>query len=473
MDDLVLEDSAFRYGRVFMEQSKASMPQTPEPRSRRNCASPARTCSSLVILLLLLTCGILYALQNLIGNDTSLINESLVVKEPPCGTWEATTGPGLAGYESRFQAVAAPSLRDAWAVGFRYDSLKPPFFSYDTQRVQLGGKKPLIARWEGTRWEVSTPSGVPGGSSLNGIAAISSDDIWTVGISGENTSSVMASSLAMHWDGEDWEVVRSPNPGRYNVLNGVAALSSSDVWAVGNYLDSDNNQKSKPLVLHLDGKDWSVNHNLNIDTDTKDSQLSDVVALSSDDVWAVGYHEADRSGQGDIIHQVLVLHWDGTTWSTMPVSEAVVRASDESSELVDITAVSQNDIWAIGKGGDRVPIAIHWNGSAWVNTGNPFPDIFVNIEAIAAISHNNVWAVGGHMTGGTPARISHWDGKQWTEVISPEPVLGQVFRDVARVSENEILAVGGSLGRDDIPHYALAARFIASPCSTPSATTSK
>ncbi len=30
-----------------------------------------------------------------------------------------------------------------------------------------------------------------------------------------------------------WHVVASPNPGNYSSLNGVAAISASDVWAVG------------------------------------------------------------------------------------------------------------------------------------------------------------------------------------------------------------------------------------------------
>lgn len=32
-----------------------------------------------------------------------------------------------------------------------------------------------------------------------------------------------------------WHVVSSPNPGNYNSLYGVAAVSSTDVWAVGSY----------------------------------------------------------------------------------------------------------------------------------------------------------------------------------------------------------------------------------------------
>ena len=39
-----------------------------------------------------------------------------------------------------------------------------------------------------------------------------------------------------HWNGTSWAIVPSPNMGTgNNHLNGVAAVSASDVWAVGYY----------------------------------------------------------------------------------------------------------------------------------------------------------------------------------------------------------------------------------------------
>src|SRR6266851_991175 len=92
----------------------------------------------------------------------------------------------------------------------------------------------LIEHWNGTSWSVVTsPNGSKGSNFLFGVTAVSSTDVWAVG-EFNNTS-----TLTEHWNGHTWRVVSSPNGGtRDNVLNGVTAVSASDVWAVGDFLDS-------------------------------------------------------------------------------------------------------------------------------------------------------------------------------------------------------------------------------------------
>ena len=46
--------------------------------------------------------------------------------------------------------------------------------------------------------------------------------------------------------GTAWQQVPSPNPGQ-SVLSGVAATSSANIWAVGNYVSSSGN---KTVTLH-------------------------------------------------------------------------------------------------------------------------------------------------------------------------------------------------------------------------------
>src|SRR5689334_20493178 len=54
-----------------------------------------------------------------------------------------------------------------------------------------------------------------------------------------------------------WSVVPSPSPGTSeDLLNGVAAVSSTDVWAVGDYYNG--NSALLTLVEHWDGASWSV-----------------------------------------------------------------------------------------------------------------------------------------------------------------------------------------------------------------------
>jgi hypothetical protein len=72
---------------------------------------------------------------------------------------------------------------------------------------------------------------------LGGVAAISPTDMWAVGNSQANLHSSFGNgdqNLAEHWDGSAWTAVPFPQPGSdANDLTDVAAASSTDAWAVG------------------------------------------------------------------------------------------------------------------------------------------------------------------------------------------------------------------------------------------------
>lgn len=74
---------------------------------------------------------------------------------------------------------------------------------------------------------------------LRDVVAIDENNIWAVGdYSAEGDFGVVRRSLAMHHDGNTWNIVPSPNPacvdGTESVnLFGVDAAGPDDVWAVG------------------------------------------------------------------------------------------------------------------------------------------------------------------------------------------------------------------------------------------------
>ena len=76
---------------------------------------------------------------------------------------------------------------------------------------------------------VSSPSRGAKANFLSSVAAISANDIWTVGSSGGKT-------LTEHWNGTQWSTVSSPNPGVSNQLDAVTQIpSTTQLWAVGYY----------------------------------------------------------------------------------------------------------------------------------------------------------------------------------------------------------------------------------------------
>src|SRR5262249_51538644 len=109
---------------------------------------------------------------------------------------------------------------DVWAVGSH-------LFDYDDIRA-------AIAHWDGSQWQVvPSPDPRPGGqgdSELSGVAAISPTDIWAVGTVGAFGN---LQTLSEHWDGTGWSIIPSPSPGNRSALFGVTALSDGTVAAVG------------------------------------------------------------------------------------------------------------------------------------------------------------------------------------------------------------------------------------------------
>ena len=144
---------------------------------------------------------------------------------------------------------------------------------------------------------VPSPSPTTAGNTFNAVAAISGTDAWAVGFQNENQLNG-ARTLTEHWDGARWNVVSSPNPGSTprcqgantgNILNAVAAVSSNNVWAVGFSFDCSSDLK--PMILHFDGVKWSVLKSPPLGTNDN-SALNGITAIAADNIYAVGYQPA-------------------------------------------------------------------------------------------------------------------------------------------------------------------------------------
>src|SRR5205823_2753337 len=89
-----------------------------------------------------------------------------------------------------------------------------------------------IEHWNGSAWSFVPPVQASFNNILSGVATVGPDDAWAVGAfstggTGRNRA------LVEHWDGSAWSVVPVPDPDGSDGLSKVAAVSSTDVWAVG------------------------------------------------------------------------------------------------------------------------------------------------------------------------------------------------------------------------------------------------
>ncbi len=260
------------------------------------------------------------------------------------------------------------------------------------------------------------PSPNPGriSDSLNGVVAISLDDVWAVGV--RIARGITQRTLAEHWDGTAWAVVPTPNPGMSsNELQAVAASSSNDVWAVGTQVSG---SVLTTLVEHWDGVSWTVSPSPN--PSPIQNQFLAVSALSPTDVWAVGsILNAD--------FMTLTEHWDGLSWTVVPSP----NPGPYPENFLDAVAQSSpGDAWAVGtntNNNDSNDLILHWDGTSWTQSPSPTRS-FSSLAAVASLAGDNVWAVGGDLDASfhERGRVEHWDGTQWSEVPSPPTGTGRL-----------------------------------------------
>jgi len=343
--------------------------------------------------------------------------------------------------ESVLRGTTALAPDDVWAVG-HYDDVQ-------------GAAHLLIDHWDGQSWNAAPTPDLTGRDPIPAAAvAISTNDVWAVG-----DTSTDYHTLALHWDGSVWSVVPSPNAGNADMLLGLAALASNDVWAVGYYSD-DTSLYLKTLIEHWDGSQWLVVPSPN--PGPGNNELEAVTALGPNDIWAVGSY-ADGNNGNDV---TLTLRWDGTTWSVVPSPNAPGATQDV---LHGVTGIAPNDVWAVGFANSGISLIEHWDGSTWTIVPAATAGVLNYIFATAARASNDIWAVGQYFDSGGYGYglVLHWDGTAWTVSPSPNPGDGAQLFGVAPISDKDVWTVGDYM--IGFQYNALSEHY-SNPCVTPSPT---
>jgi hypothetical protein len=179
--------------------------------------------------------------------------------------------------------VAAIAPDDVWVVGWTGD----PAASLEES---------LILHWDGQLWAVVDAGRADGTgrSALLGVEALAPDDLWAVGY-------LHNKPLIVRFDGEEW--TRS-DEGLAGTTRAIAPLATTDAWSVG------------APIQRFDGAAWASFAEVR----TQET-LVGVAAVSQSDVWAVG-SRALREGAT----RSVVMRFDGRRWTA--VEGPVVPGSD-------------------------------------------------------------------------------------------------------------------------------------------------
>ena len=356
-----------------------------------------------------------------------------LAQTPSSGQHKVAVSTSLA-IVGELSSVAAVSPNDAWAVGFSGDP-------------ETGGPdaKTLILHWNGERWaKFENPKPVVGG--LISVSAVTADNIWAVGYTG---NSVISSQrvLILHWNGKEWSrqtnvplvhgtlfavttyrgtvwavgttdglpalilhlvnnhwYVVPANVPSYSNLWGVIQTGPKEAWSGGSYYSG----KGGSYIMRWNGSVWTRVASL---LSGPGNALTGMAQGPGGAIWAIGVYTNSQD-----VYSATSEVWNGKAWRKIPV------AAPPNSSWGDIAFVAGGTAWAIGSVGFArfATFTMRWTGKTWQRVPSPAPGYDSGLSSVAATSADDAWTVGSFYpsanTTAVPAKtlILHWNGKVWS-----------------------------------------------------------
>ncbi len=302
---------------------------------------------------------------------------------PP--TWTVVPSPSYASGEDQIRDLTVISENVAWnVVGSDHGA--------------------VVQRWNGTSW--TTRLGPLASDSFSAVDA-AGGLVWVGGAYYHPASGEFRSRIR-RWNGSNWSVTPTPHPGGdHTRVEGIAAISATDVWAVGSYAAATGGWK--PLLLHWDGASWTR-------TPPPVSVTGDLYGIwahATDDIWAVGR-------EGDFTGAPLTLHYDGLGWTAYPGA-----TPEDDNVLLDVTR-SPDGLWNAAGYGETDPDpqrplnhVLMGPPFAW-GDGSPFGTVGI-FNGNASLGYEDLWLAGTTPTGAGVLRtlVKRWTTFGWDTFPTP------------------------------------------------------
>ncbi len=260
-------------------------------------------------------------------------------------------------------------------------------FAFSVNDIWAVGVAGTILRWNGTEW-LRTESNTK--NELTGIWGSAPNDLWAVG----------RNQTLLHWNGTSWSTVREGTLSSYSDIWGTGV---SDIWVTNlqggmvHFNGTTWTDVAGPTIRLLTGASgeifgwasgigmyrysnglWLLVPNSN----TTILNPNSMRVISSMDVWMVGT-------------QGKVAHWNGSSWSDIPLGI--------NANMKAVWSSGPDDVLVAGYNGEMR----RWNGSNWSAPQlNRYTDSN-QFEALVGTGPNDIWAVGSY------GLIRHWDGVWW------------------------------------------------------------
>jgi hypothetical protein len=308
--------------------------------------------------------------------------------------WTLVSTPAVGGLD----AVAAISPRDIWAAS--------------SGDVAAGFGRGAFLHWNGSVWRRVRAATTPA-TAFSALVAAGSRDVWAIGSTGDGRA------VVEHWGGHGWRAVRiaplSRLIARRDVeLTGVIARRAGDVWIAGTispHPRPGRHDFTRALVLHWDGHTWR-----RIPGPHPGRSIDTIAAMGLDaggHVWLGGTFETTRPDGHIVAFGALLAVRTNRGWVTSRLPGSYRQAYTP----VSIAGAATDDVWAVGSGEwASGRFAAHWNGSRWTQVLFQSRHEAITPYAVTT-SARNTWLVGAENT--RPARLLpialHWNGHAWVD----------------------------------------------------------
>ncbi len=233
--------------------------------------------------------------------------------------------------------------------------------------------RPLLAGWDGAKWQLITvpvPPGATSGASIEGVSCTSTASCTAVGwfaqeyVGTGKANTLYRRPLIERWDGKAWSYETLPeSTARWGSLESVSCTSSSACVAVG-YTEPGGGNWSA-LAERWNGSEWTATQGTQ--PSSTHAYLQGVSCASAEACMALGSAEGHEGYFAD--------RWDGKAWT---VESLPVPVGGESEGPASVSCPSAGYCEALGSAEEEAPsaswpVAFAWSGGAWSeqSTGTP------------------------------------------------------------------------------------------------------
>jgi hypothetical protein len=278
----------------------------------------------------------------------------------------------------------------------------------------------LVETWNGTAWTGQAMPDPPGAltSTLHDVSCTAPDSCVAVGSSAlpNEYGQEISRSVAWHWNGTQWAVVKVSGLGLKDVNSSfeqISCSSAASCTAIGQFPLGDDLQTQ--VAARYNGTSWTVQALPGKPGSLKNPFVQEVTCTSAASCIAAG---AGTAG-------ALVERWNGTTWSVQRVPQPAHKAS---AGLFDASCTSPVACTAVGgytTAANTNPQALieRWNGTTWSIQASPaIPGEDVSLFEVSCAAANACTAVGSlsHNSVQSDRTLAEsWNGTAWT--VQPTP----------------------------------------------------